>query len=268
MGVKAQKDISTSKLLLVLARAYHSLSEFLQAGLARQGVCFMDFMILEALLHKGPLSTSVIGSKIVQLPNMAMRPAIDRLNRRGLIRRQRNRNDAITDAFELTDEGRNQVSKLYETHKKDIEVVMDFLSLKQRTDLWQVLKKIGLRADRCQHARSKDRRGGLARWQLRRVTEYMTECVADSVRLEELAAQTGLSSSHFGRAFKLSIGVSPHRWQMNLRILEAQELLREGKLPLAEISIATGFAEQSHFQRVFKEVVGVSPGAWQRDLRL
>ena len=96
----------------------------------------------------------------------------------------------------------------------------------------------------------------------------MTERVADSVRLKELAAQTGLSSSQFGRAFKLSVGVSPHRWQMNLRIQEAQELLREGGSSLAEISLATGFAEQSHFSRVFKEVVGVSPGAWQRGHRL
>jgi AraC family transcriptional regulator len=54
---------------------------------------------------------------------------------------------------------------------------------------------------------------------------------------------------------------------MNLRIQEARELLREGKSSLAEISLATGFAEQSHFSRVFKEVVGVSPGAWQREHR-
>ena len=96
----------------------------------------------------------------------------------------------------------------------------------------------------------------------------MTERVADPIRLKELAVQTGLSSSHFGRAFKLSMGVSPHRWQMNLRILEAQELLRQGELSLAEISLRTGFAEQSHFQRVFKDAVGASPKAWQRDHRL
>jgi transcriptional regulator GlxA family with amidase domain len=60
------------------------------------------------------------------------------------------------------------------------------------------------------------------------------------------------------------MGISPHRWQMNLRVLEAQEMLRDGKRSQADVALATGFAEQSHFSRVFKEVVGVPPGVWQR----
>ena len=258
--------IPTAKLVIVLVRAYRSLAEFLEGGLALQGISLRDFAILEVLLHKGPLPAAVIASKM-QLPSAAMRPAVDRLDRRGLIRRQENRNGASSAMFELTEEGHRHISKIYEAHEKDIETVMGILSRREREQLWQILKRIGFQGERCQHARSKDRRGGLAPWQLRRVTEYMTERVGDSVALKELGAQTGLSSSQFGRAFKLSTGTSPHRWQMNLRIQEAQELLREGKSSLAEISLATGFAEQSHFSRVFKEVVGVSPGAWQRGHR-
>jgi len=63
------------------------------------------------------------------------------------------------------------------------------------------------------------------------------------------------------------MGISPHKWQLNLRIERAQDLLREGAASLAEISLATGFTEQSHFSRVFKEVVGVPPGTWQRQHR-
>jgi len=265
-GVKRTADISTAKLVIVFARAYRSLAEFLEGGLALQGISLRDFAILEMLLHKGPLPAAGIASKM-QLPGAAMRPAVDRLNRRGLIKRQEDRNGAGSEMFELTEEGHGHISKIYGAHEEDIETVMGILSRGERIALWQVLKRIGVQGDRCQHARSKDRRGGLAPWQLRRVTEYMTERVADSVALKELAAQTGLSSSQFGRAFKLSMGISPHRWQMNLRIQEAEELLREGKSSLAEISLATGFAEQSHFSRVFKDVVGVSPGAWQRGHR-
>jgi AraC family transcriptional regulator len=100
---------------------------------------------------------------------------------------------------------------------------------------------------------------------LRRVTEYIVEHLSESVRLRDLAAITGLSQSQFGRAFKSSTGVSPHRWQLNARIAKAQELLLSGVLPLAEIALVTGFAEQSHFNRVFKNVVGTSPGAWRRE---
>jgi AraC-like DNA-binding protein len=83
----------------------------------------------------------------------------------------------------------------------------------------------------------------------------------------EVAAKVGLSAAQFTRAFKASTGFPPHRWQLNQRIAKAQELLRYGAFPLAEIALATGFTEQSHFTRIFKKVVGVSPGAWQRDHR-
>jgi len=38
-----------------------------------------------------------------------------------------------------------------------------------------------------------------------------------------------------------------------------------GELPLSEIAISSGFANQSHFTRVFSATVGVSPGVWRRE---
>jgi AraC-like DNA-binding protein len=103
--------------------------------------------------------------------------------------------------------------------------------------------------------------------QLRRVTDYVIDHLSEAVRLKELAALTGLSQSQFGRAFKASTGLSPHQWQLNARIAKAQELLLSGGLPLSEIALLTGFAEQSHFTRVFKSVTGASPAAWRREHR-
>jgi AraC-like DNA-binding protein/DNA-binding MarR family transcriptional regulator len=266
--MKQTTDISASKVVIVLTRAHRSLLDYFQAGLALQGISVTDFVILEALLHKGALPLAVIASKTLRLPTAAMSPAVERLSLRGLIRRQKNRNGRTAEVFELTEEGRRYITKIYDAHEKDIGTVMGILSSKERKQLWRVLKRIGLQGDRCQHLRLRDRRGGLAPRQLRRVTEYMTEHVADPVRLRDLAAQTGLSGSQFGRAFKVSMGISPHQWQMNQRILEAQELLKQAKFSLAEISHKTGFAEQSHFQRVFKRIVGLSPGLWQREHRL
>jgi AraC-like DNA-binding protein/DNA-binding MarR family transcriptional regulator len=259
--------VSTAKLVIVLGRAYRSLVGFLEGGLALQGISAADFAIMEALLHKGPLAASVIATKIALVPNAAVKLAIGRLVRRGLIRRQTSRSGSATEVVELTPEGRKQITGIYEKHEREIQAVLGVLSSREQKQLREFLRRIGLQADRYQHARSKDHRGGLAPWQLRRVTHYMTEHVADSVPLEDLAAQTGLSSSQFRRAFKSSTGISPHRWQTQLRILEAQELLREGNVSLADVSLATGFAEQSHFSRVFKDVVGISPGAWQREHR-
>lgn len=97
------------------------------------------------------------------------------------------------------------------------------------------------------------------------MTEYIIEHLAEAVRLKELAAIAGLSQSQFGRAFKASTGLSPHRWQLEARIAKAQDLLLAGALSLSEIAFVTGFAEQSHLTRVFKSVTGTSPGAWRRE---
>ena len=256
-------DISIPMLALVLGRAARSLAEFLEAGLAREGIPNPDFAILEALLHKGPLTISDIEEK-VHLASAPLKTALDRLRRRGMVRADDDRGTFPAGSFVLTEDGRQTITKIYVRHTEDIEAVMGVLSPGERRPLWQALKKIGIQAERSQHARSKDRRGGLAPWQLRRATEYVTEHLSGPVLLKDLAGQTGLSASRFGRAFKLSMGISPHRWQMNLRVLEAQEMLRDGKRSQADIALATGFAEQSHFSRVFKEVVGVPPGLWQR----
>ena len=109
--------------------------------------------------------------------------------------------------------------------------------------------------------------GRLAPRQLRRITEYIVEHLSEAVRLRELSAIVGLSQSQFGRAFKASTGLSPHQWQLHARITKARELLLAGTLPLSEIAVVTGFAEQSHFTRVFTRITGTSPAVWRRERR-
>jgi transcriptional regulator GlxA family with amidase domain len=107
-------------------------------------------------------------------------------------------------------------------------------------------------------------RSRLAPWQVKRVTDFISANLTETVRLSELAAISGLSPSHFGRAFKGSTGLPPHRWQLNMRIERARAMLSDAGASLADIACATGFADQSHFTRVFSKIVGTSPGAWRR----
>jgi len=109
--------------------------------------------------------------------------------------------------------------------------------------------------------------GSLAPWQLRRATDYIMGHLSEAVRLRDLAEITCLSQSQFGRAFKVSTGISPHQWQLNARIDRAQQLLVDGDRSLAQIALDTGFSEQSHLTRVFRTIVGTTPRSWQRDRR-
>jgi len=104
----------------------------------------------------------------------------------------------------------------------------------------------------------------LAPWQVKKVTDFIRANLTETLRLSELAAISGLSPSHFGRAFKGSTGLPPHRWQLNMRIEQARAMLSDAGASLADIACATGFADQSHFTRVFSKIVGTSPGAWRR----
>jgi AraC-like DNA-binding protein len=85
------------------------------------------------------------------------------------------------------------------------------------------------------------------------------------IRLSRLAAECGLSISHFARSFKASFGVSAHRWLVRRRIERSQELLIHTLDSLADIADLAGFADQAAFTRTFHQIVGISPGRWRRD---
>jgi AraC family transcriptional regulator len=107
-------------------------------------------------------------------------------------------------------------------------------------------------------------RGGLAPWQRRLATEVIRENLDGVVRLSELADKCGLSVSHFARSFKMSLGMSPHRWLVERRIDRAKTLLAAAKLPLLDVAFQSGFSDQPGFTRTFHRMVGESPARWRR----
>jgi AraC family transcriptional regulator len=107
--------------------------------------------------------------------------------------------------------------------------------------------------------------GGLGPVQKRRATELLRENLSGRIRLSQLAAECGLSISHFARSFKASFGVSAHRWLVQRRVEHSQELLMHTRESLADIADQAGFADQAAFTRTFRQIVGISPGRWRRD---
>jgi AraC family transcriptional regulator len=100
--------------------------------------------------------------------------------------------------------------------------------------------------------------------QERRVTSRLLDDLAGDTSLSELAALCGLSRSYFIRAFKQTTGMPPYRWLLMQRVKRAKDLLRGTHMPIADVAVACGFADQSHLTRVFSKAFRISPGAWQR----
>lgn len=86
-----------------------------------------------------------------------------------------------------------------------------------------------------------------------------------AVTLADLAQETGLSRWQVLRGFAKSTGFTPHAYLMQKRMDLARRLIAGG-MQLAEVSAASGFADQSHMTRVFRRRYGFTPKAWAAGL--
>ncbi|MEB3862736.1 AraC family transcriptional regulator [Acinetobacter sp. IK31] len=103
-------------------------------------------------------------------------------------------------------------------------------------------------------------------------TQYLYESFLDLIHiiksserfisLEELAQQVGLSRYAIIRLFKANVGLTPHAFQINLKINQARAQLKQG-IPLAELAVNLGFSDQSHFHKAFKAHTGITPRQFQ-----
>jgi AraC family transcriptional regulator len=100
-------------------------------------------------------------------------------------------------------------------------------------------------------------RGVLEKEVLARLKAYVLAHIDEPIEVSVLAEMADRSPFHFTRVFKRSIGVTPHRYIVHLRLERAAALLREGQASLAEVAARTGFADQSHLSRWARRVYGV-----------
>lgn len=107
-------------------------------------------------------------------------------------------------------------------------------------------------------------RGGLSSLQIRRATELLEAHLDGDIALQQVAEACELSVSHFARAFKQTFRMPPYRWLIERRVDRARDLMTNSRLPLADIAIQCGFADQSALNRSFKRIHGVTPGIWRR----
>ena len=106
-------------------------------------------------------------------------------------------------------------------------------------------------------------RGGLSRFRLNRVLEYINAHLSEDLDLTVLAEVAGVNLYHFARAFKQSTRETPHQHVLRRRIERAKEFLRDSQSSVIEASARTGFVDQSHFSKVFRRIVGVTPSEFR-----
>jgi MarR family 2-MHQ and catechol resistance regulon transcriptional repressor len=135
-------ELTASKLWIVLARCHHALQQLVERDITGLGLCLSDFMVLEALLHKGPLTISQIQAKVL-LASGSMTAAVDRVESRGLVVRKSVSNDRRARLLELTSAGRRMIEGAFAEHSRHLEEAVSVLDEREKKQVYVGLKKLG-----------------------------------------------------------------------------------------------------------------------------
>ena len=98
---------------------------------------------------------------------------------------------------------------------------------------------------------------------LRKAMEWMRLFYFETARVEQLAAMSGLSPSHFNRLFKRAFGTSPIDWLRRERISQAKRRLVESQETIKQIAEQVGYADRFFFSKDFKSYTGMTPGEFR-----
>lgn len=102
---------------------------------------------------------------------------------------------------------------------------------------------------------------------IRRAYELLEARYREPVSLADLAAATNRHPAYIATAFREAYGETVGDCLRRLRVDDASRSLAKTNVPIAEIALAAGFANQSHFTRVFKRATGITPAEYRRRAR-
>jgi AraC family transcriptional regulator len=146
------------------------------------------------------------------------------------------------------------------------EMVAGFPSGRLFLDSVEQAMAIALVKDRAvRHRLVQISRGGLGAARLRRIKELVDAKIEDDLSLDEMAQSVNLSTAHFARMFRMSMGQTPHQFVLRQRIERAKAMLRAPEGRILGVAVACGFKTQQHFAQVFRDFCGVSPTEYRQD---
>lgn len=92
-----------------------------------------------------------------------------------------------------------------------------------------------------------------------RAVERLRQDFDQSIRMEDMAQELGMSVSGFHHHFKAVTALSPLQFQKRLRLQEARRLMLDESLDAASAAYQVGYNDASHFNREYKKLFGMPP---------
>ncbi|MBE7035001.1 MAG: helix-turn-helix domain-containing protein [Ruminococcaceae bacterium] len=98
--------------------------------------------------------------------------------------------------------------------------------------------------------------------------EYIDNNYARELTLSQVAKYIYLSDSYFAHSFKDKFGISPKSYILKIRIEEAQELLENTDMRIADVALSVGFSSQQRFNDIFRKYTKMTPLRYRQQKKL
>jgi AraC family transcriptional regulator len=97
-----------------------------------------------------------------------------------------------------------------------------------------------------------------------KVRRHIENNLERKISIDELAQVAALSPVYFARWFKHTLGLPPHQYLLNARVIRAQQLLVSSPYSTSEIAMRCGFCHQEHMHKVFRRLCAMTPGEYRQ----
>lgn len=103
---------------------------------------------------------------------------------------------------------------------------------------------------------------------LTRAKDFLHDNFSESVTTETLAEIADVHPVHLARVFRQRYDCTVGEYLRRLRVEFARRQIQATDLPLSEIALAAGFADQSHLNKTFKSLLNLTPSEYRKNISL
>lgn len=100
---------------------------------------------------------------------------------------------------------------------------------------------------------------------MKTILKYVEEHYSEPISIEDMAAISYYSKSHFMKFFKSHMGMGFIEYLNDYRLTMAERILQSREDSVLNVAQSCGFDNLSYFHRLFKRKYGVAPGRWRKE---
>ena len=108
---------------------------------------------------------------------------------------------------------------------------------------------------------------GFIQDEIDRARLFFDEHYNEEISIEQYAVSRNMSTSWFNRSFRSAVGTSPMQYILDVRIRNAQTLLKTTDYSVTSIAALVGYENPMYFSRLFRKAKGLSPSKHRKTFR-